>query len=168
MIYPSPNCNGATVDVLECCCDLSSSMLVKRPTVVFCLGIPTWYITCCQCTEVCYVYSIQKYITPVTGVRNPLENCSCSESTRRCWGRCVIPLSWCQTVYKGWVIADLMKHLAHNWYLFCCPCTEASLCLLHTKYYPYYWDKNSSMFVKGATDLLPVTHVKDSPQFYFW
>ena len=86
----------------------------------------------------CQVYTAQCRIVPV--------------QNRLCCSQCVIPLSWCQSVFDGWVMAEwlrrwlqqwaargvskilgtrfatgihLMKQFAHDWYLLCFQCTEA-------------------------------------------
>ena len=46
--------------------------------------------------------------TPVTGVSSPVENRSCPESTC-CWSKCVIPLSWCQSVFDEFVMAEWFR-----------------------------------------------------------
>ena len=43
--------------------------------------------------------------TPVPGVSSSVENRPCPESTRCCF-QWVIQLSWCQTVFDGWVMAE--------------------------------------------------------------
>ena len=86
----------------------------------------------------------------VPGVSSSVENRSCPKPTR-CCSECVIPLSWCQSVFDGWVMAEwlgrcynngrrrvslrfwgprfatgihFIKQFAHKWYLPCCQCTE--------------------------------------------
>ena len=101
-----------------------------------------WNLPCCQCTETCFhVPSTQNDIyTPVQGASSPVENRSCSESTR-CCVQYVIPFSWYQSIFDGLAMAEwlglwtpqwaafetglrLVKQFTHNWDLLCCQCTE--------------------------------------------
>ena len=112
----------------------------------------------CKKSSVFYIYTCyhvsfipSNIYMPVPGVSSSVENCSCPESTRFC-SQCVMPLSWCQFVLDGWVMAEwlgrrlqqwaakgvsmilgslfatgiqLMKQFAHNWYSPWCQCTES-------------------------------------------
>ena len=85
-------------------------------------------LPCCQCTETyshVHIQNIYKKIyTPVSGVSNPVENCSYSESTCRSV-QCVIPFIWCQTVFRrtghGRVIKTLDIRVGIVTYLFQAP-----------------------------------------------
>ena len=126
-------------------------------TVVWCDAVSSRVGSCrvVPCRVISYhiiFYTTSNNIyTPVVGVNSPVENRSCPESTS-CCRQCVIPLSWCQLVFDGWVMVEwlwrwlqqwaargvflrfwgpgfntgihLIKQLAHNWYLSCCQCTE--------------------------------------------
>ena len=110
------------------------------------------YFPCCQCTETYSHVSFTRnnIYAPVPGVSSPVENRFCPELTR-CCSQCVILLSWYQSVFDGWVMAEwlrrwlnsgwrglslwfwgprcntgihLMKQFAHNWDLNCCQGTE--------------------------------------------
>ena len=62
-----------------------------------------------------YASFIQNNIyTSVPGVRGPVENSSCPESTRYCC-QCVIPLSWSQSVFDGWVMAEWLRRWLQQW-----------------------------------------------------
>ena len=93
-----------------------------------------------------------KYVyMPAPVMNSSVENRPCTESTH-CCGRCVMPLSCCQSVFRmghGWVFSTLdtavvanrcfwdsrdphylpgihfMKQFAHNWYLYWGQCTGA-------------------------------------------
>ena len=68
------------------------------------------YLPCCQCTETCSHVSFgnNNFYMPVPDVGGQVENHSSPESTRYC-SQCVIPLSWCQCVIDGWVMADWLR-----------------------------------------------------------
>ena len=76
----------------------------------------SWYLPWCKCTVSCYHVSfIQNNIyMPAPGVSSSVENRSCPESTR-CCGQCVIPLSWCQSVFDGWVMAEWLGRWLQQW-----------------------------------------------------
>ena len=75
-----------------------------------------WYLPCCQGTEACYHVSViqNDIYTLVPGVNNSVENRSCPESTH-CCSQYVIPLSWCQSVFDGWVVAEWLGHWLQQW-----------------------------------------------------
>ena len=65
--------------------------------------VHNWYLHCCQCMEPCY---------HVAFISGPEENRSCPESTRQC----VIPLSWCQFVFRRMGHGRVVKTLALRLY----------------------------------------------------
>ena len=63
----------------------------------------------------CFVSSKQNNIyTPVPGLSSPVEICSCSESMH-CCVQCVIPFSWCWSVFDRRVMAEWLGHWTQQW-----------------------------------------------------
>ena len=61
----------------------------------------------------CFLHKKDTY-APVPCVSSPVENRSCPESTR-CCSQCVLPLSWCQSVLDGWVMAEWLRRWLKQW-----------------------------------------------------
>ena len=62
-----------------------------------------------------YASFIQNNIyTSVPGVSGPVENRSCPESTRF-FSQSVIPLSWSQFVFDGWIMAEWLRSWLQQW-----------------------------------------------------
>ena len=110
-----------------------------------------WHLPSCHCTETCSQCLLHKnkndIYTPVPGVRSPVEDRSCPESTD-CCGRCcdtsqLVPIRFRRLGHDGVVSTldttvggdlvslrfwgplfvtgiDVMKQFTHNWYLPCC------------------------------------------------